>query len=87
MSPHGHGRTPHPRAVDPRRASYDARNSLVSLSITFAVAALVFGGFYLFSPRGPEVPTGPAVEQPINQTAPPTPDAGHEGAVQVPTTP
>jgi hypothetical protein len=53
--------------VDPRRTSYDARSALVSLSITFVVAAMVFGGFYLFSPRSPQVPTGPAVTQPINQ--------------------
>jgi hypothetical protein len=87
MSAHAHGRGPHPSAIDPRRTSYDARNALISLSITFVIAAFVFGGFYLFSPRGPEVPAGPAVEQPINQTAPPTADARHEGAMQVPMTP
>jgi len=80
-----HGRAPHPGAVDPRRTEYDPKKSLVSLIITFALAAVVFGGFYLFSPRTPEVPTGPLVTQPINQTAPPTPDAGPP--VQVPVTP
>jgi len=82
-----HGRAPHPGAVDPRRSEYDAKKSLISLFITFAVAAVVFGGFYLFSPHGSDAPTGPAVEEPINQTAPPAPQARHEGAVQVPTAP
>jgi hypothetical protein len=88
MSAPAHGRGPHPGAVDPRRVEYDARKSLLSLCITFVVAAVVFGGFYLFSPRGPDVPTGPAVEQPINQTAPSTPDAQDESALlRVPTAP
>ncbi len=83
-----HGRAPHPAALDPRRTSYDARRALLSLSITFVIAALVFGGFYLFSPRASEVPTGPAVEQSINQTAPSTPDAQDESALlRVPTAP
>ncbi len=84
MSAHAHGRGPHPGAVDPRRASYDARNALVSLSITFVVAAVVFGGFYLFSLRAPEVPTGPAIEQSINETALPAPESA---LVRVPNTP
>jgi len=87
MSTPAHSRGPHPGAVDPRRTEYDARESLLSLSVTFVVAAMVFGGFYLFSPRGPEVPTGPAEEQPINEAAPRALDVRREGAVQVPTTP
>ena len=84
MSAHAHGRGPHPGAVDPRRSEYDAQKSLLSLVITFVVAAVVFGGFYLFSPRGPEVPTGPAVEESINETGPPIPDSA---LMRVPNTP
>ncbi len=88
MSAPAHGRGPHPGAVDPRRTEYDAQKSLLSLAITFVVAAVMFGGFYLFPRRGPEVPTGPAVEQSINHSAPSTPDAQDESAlVRVPTAP
>jgi hypothetical protein len=66
MSAHAHGRGPRPDAGDPRCSEYDPQKSLLSLSITFVIAALVFGGFYLISPRGPEVPTGPAIEQSSN---------------------
>ncbi len=86
MSAYGHGRGPHAGAVDPRRTEYDARQALLSLFITFAVAGLVFGGFYLFSPRGPEVPTGPAIKQPINHTTAASPEA-QSAPVRVPTTP
>ena len=64
-------RGPRSDAMDPRRSSYDARQALLSLAVTGAVAALVFGGFYLFSLAGSTVPTGPAVTQPINATPPP----------------
>ncbi len=84
MSAHAHGRGPHPGAVDPRRTEYDARQSLLSLFVTFIVAGLVFGGFYLFSLRAPEVPTGPAVEQSINHTALPAPESA---LLRVPNTP
>ncbi len=80
-----HGRAARRGAMDdPRRASYDAKKSLLSLCITFVIAALVFGGFYLFSSRAPEVPTGPAVEQSINQTALPAPESA---LLRVPNTP
>ncbi len=83
MSAHAHGRGPQPGAVDPRRMEYDARQSLLSLIVTFIVAGLVFGGFYLFSLRA-EVPTGPAIEQSINETALPAPESA---LVRVPNTP
>ena len=68
-----HDRATRRRAMDdPRRTSYDAKKSLLSLCITFVIAALVFGGFYFFSPLTPEVPTGPAVTQPINSTPAPS---------------
>ncbi len=70
--------------MDPRRSEYDARQSLLSLLLTFIVAGLVFGGFYLFSLRAPEVPTGPAIEQSINETALPAPESA---LVRVPNTP
>jgi hypothetical protein len=76
-------RGPRSDAMDPRRTSYDARQTLLSLSITIAVATLVFAGFYLFSSAGPKVPTGPAVTQPINSTPPPAP----RNPTQAPTTP
>ncbi len=82
------GKAPRSGVVDPRRTEYDAMKSLASLFITFVVAALVFGGFYLFSPRSPDAPPGPTVEQSINHGAPSTPDPQHESAlVQVPTAP
>ena len=78
-------RAPRQGVIDPRRSAYDGRRALVSLIITFAVAAVVFWGFYFFSPRGPDVPTGPAVEQPIEKSPPPP--TRQEGAVQVPAAP
>ncbi len=84
MSAHAHGRGPQPGAVDPRRADYAARQPLLSLVVTFMVAVVVFGGFYLFSPRGPGVPTGPEVEQSINEIALPAPESA---LLRVPNTP
>ncbi len=75
------GRDPYLHVVDPRRTSYDTRRALLSLIVTFVAAAVVFGAFYYFSPRAPEVPTGPAVEQPIDQTPP------ENAPAQVPTAP
>ena len=45
MSAHPHGRGPRPDAVDPLRKEYDATKSLLSLCLTFVVAAVIFGGF------------------------------------------
>ncbi len=39
--------------LDSGRASREARRSLISLVITVAVAALVFGSFYVFGHRVP----------------------------------
>ena len=81
-------RGPRSYALDPRRTSYDARNALLSLSITCAVAALVFAGFYPFSSAAAKAPTGPAVTQPINSTPPPLLKTQPEsGPAQDPATP
>ena len=81
-------RGPRSDAIDPHRTSYDARNALLSLSITSTVVALVFAGFYLFSSAAAKVPTGPAVTQPINSTPPPLLKTQPEsGPTQDPATP
>jgi hypothetical protein len=82
-----HGRAPRRGSMeDSRHVSYDTRNAVLSVLITAIVAASVFEGFYLFYPRGAQVPTGPAVTQQINHTAPP--NAQDESApTQVPTIP
>ncbi len=77
-------KTPRQGVIDPRRSAYDGRRALISLIITFAVAAVVFWGFYFFSPRGPDMPAGPTLEQPIDQT-PPT--ARQESSAQIPAAP
>ncbi len=46
-------RDQHLDIVDPRRTSYDTRRALLSLIITFVVAAVVFGAFYYYYPTGP----------------------------------
>lgn len=63
-------RDQHLDIVDPRRTSYDTRRALLSLIITFVVAAVVFGAFYYYYPTGPEPPAGPAATQSLDLSAP-----------------
>jgi hypothetical protein len=71
-----------PSAMDPRLSSQDGRATMFSLFVVFAIVAAVFAGFYLFSSSAPttvaDTSIGPAITQPVDPTAPPTPKTQHE---------